>query len=86
MSSITNCPIKYMGTGEKIEAFEGFKADRIASRILGMGDVVGLVEKAQGEVKEEEAKNFAKKIIKGTFGFNDFETVSSNEKNGMEYN
>ena len=72
MSSITNCPIKYMGTGEKIEAFEGFKADRIASRILGMGDVVGLVEKAQGEVKEEEAKKLAKKIAKGTFDFNDF--------------
>ena len=61
-----------MGTGEKLEAFEGFKADRIASRILGMGDVVGLVEKAQGEVKEEEAKKLAKKIAKGTFDFNDF--------------
>ncbi len=72
MSSITNCPIKFMGTGEKIEAFESFKADRIASRILGMGDVVGLVEKAQGEVKEEEAKKLAKKIAKGTFDFNDF--------------
>ena len=72
MSNITNCPIKFMGTGEKLEAFETFKADRIASRILGMGDVVSLVEKAQSEVKEEEAKDFAKKISKGTFDFNDF--------------
>ena len=72
MSSITNCPIKFMGTGEKLEAFETFKADRIASRILGMGDVVSLVEKAQSEVKEEEAKDLAKKIKKGTFDFNDF--------------
>ena len=72
MSSITNCPIKFMGTGEKLEAFETFKADRIASRILGMGDVVSLVEKAQSEVKEDEAKDLAKKISKGTFDFNDF--------------
>ena len=72
MSDITNCPIKFMGTGEKIEAFEPFKAERIASRILGMGDVVSLVEKAQTEVKEEEAKDLAKKIAKGTFDFNDF--------------
>ena len=72
MANITNCPIKFMGTGEKLEAFETFKADRIASRILGMGDVVSLVEKAQSEVKEEEAKDLAKKISKGTFDFNDF--------------
>ena len=72
MSNITNCPIKFMGTGEKLEAFETFKAERIASRILGMGDVVSLVEKAQSEVKEEEAKDLAKKISKGTFDFNDF--------------
>ena len=72
MSDITNCPIKFMGTGEIIEAFEPFKAERIASRILGMGDVVSLVEKAQTEVKEEEAKDLAKKIAKGTFDFNDF--------------
>ena len=72
MSNITNCPIKFMGTGEKLEAFETFKADGIASRILGMGDVVSLVEKAQSEVKEEEAKDLAKKISKGTFDFNDF--------------
>ena len=72
MANITNCPIKFMGTGEKLEAFETFKADRISSRILGMGDVVSLVEKAQTDVKEEEAKNLAKKISKGTFDFNDF--------------
>jgi len=72
MANITNCPIKFMGTGEKLEAFETFKAERIASRILGMGDVVSLVEKAQSEVKEEEAKDLAKKISKGTFDFNDF--------------
>ena len=72
MSSITNCPIKFMGTGEKIESFETFKAERISSRILGMGDIVGLVEKAQTDVKEVEAKDLAKKISKGTFDFNDF--------------
>ena len=72
MSDITNCPIKFMGTGEKLDAFEPFKAERISSRILGMGDVVGLVEKAQSEVKEEEAKDLAKKISKGTFDLNDF--------------
>ena len=72
MSDITNCPIKFMGTGEKLDAFESFKAERIASRILGMGDVVGLVEKAQSEVKEEEAKDLVKKISKGTFDLNDF--------------
>ena len=72
MSDITNCPIIFMGTGEKIEAFEPFKAERIATRKLGMGDVVSLVEKAQTEVKEEEAKDLAKKIAKGTFDFNDF--------------
>ena len=80
MSNITNCPIKFMGTGEKIEAFETFKAERIASRILGMGDVVSLVEKAQSEVKEEEAKDLAKKISKGTFDFNDFRKQLSQMK------
>jgi signal recognition particle subunit SRP54 len=80
MSNITNCPIKFMGTGEKLEAFEIFKAERIASRILGMGDVVSLVEKAQSEVKEEEAKDLAKKISKGTFDFNDFRKQLSQMK------
>ena len=80
MSSITNCPIKFMGTGEKIESFETFKAERISSRILGMGDIVGLVEKAQTDVKEEEAKNLAKKISKGTFDFNDFRKQLSQMK------
>jgi len=80
MSNITNCPIKFMGTGEKLEAFEIFKAERIASRILGMGDVVSLVEKAQSEVKEEEAKDLAKKISKGTFDFNDIRKQLSQMK------
>ena len=80
MSSITNCPIKFMGTGEKIESLETFKAERISSRILGMGDIVGLVEKAQSDVKEEEAKDLVKKISKGTFDFNDFRKQLSQMK------
>ncbi len=69
---VTNCPIKFVGVGEKIEDFEIFHPDRIASRILGMGDVVSLVEKAAEELDEAEAAKLAEKLKKSTFDFNDF--------------
>ena len=70
--SVTGCPIKLLGTGEKIDAIEVFHPERIASRILGMGDVVSLVEKASEVVEEEEAEKLAAKIQKGQFDFEDF--------------
>ena len=73
MRMITGKPIKFVGVGEKIEALEPFHPDRIASRILGMGDIVTLVEEAQHKVDEKEAKKIAKKLKKGKrFDFNDF--------------
>jgi signal recognition particle subunit SRP54 len=69
---VTDCPIKFVGVGEKIEDFEIFHPDRIASRILGMGDVVSLVEKAAEEIDEAEAAKLAEKLKKNTFDFNDF--------------
>ena len=65
MRAVTGCPIKLMGTGEKIDALEAFHPDRIASRILGMGDVVGLVEKAAATVEQEDAERFRRKFEKG---------------------
>src|SRR5688572_8320941 len=65
-------PIKFISTGEKMEAIDRFYPDRMASRILGMGDVVGLVEKAQQNFDEDEAKRLNKKIRKNQFDFNDF--------------
>lgn len=75
MRMITGKPIKFVGVGEKIEALEAFYPDRIASRILGMGDIVSLVEQAQQKVDEKAAKKIAKKIKKGKrFDFDDFLT------------
>jgi signal recognition particle subunit SRP54 len=71
MKSITQLPIKFMGTGEKVEDFEKFHPDRIASRILGMGDVVSLVEKAQENIDEQEAEALAEKMRKANFNFED---------------
>lgn len=65
-------PIKFISTGEKMEAIDRFYPDRMASRILGMGDVISLVEKAQMAYDEEEAKRLSKKIRKNQFDFNDF--------------
>ena len=65
-------PIKYIGTGEKMDAIDVFHPDRMANRILGMGDVLTLVEKAQQNFDEEEAKRLNKKIRKNQFGFDDF--------------
>lgn len=75
MRMITGKPIKFVGVGEKIDALEPFHPDRIASRILGMGDIVSLVEAAQQKVDEKQAKKIAKKLKKGKrFDFNDFLT------------
>ena len=71
MKAVTGCPIKLLGTGEKLDALEAFHPDRIASRILGMGDVVSLVEKAAETIEEEEAEKLAKKIQKGKFDLDD---------------
>jgi len=69
---VVDKPIKFVSTGEKMEAIDRFYPDRMASRILGMGDVVTLVEKAQLAFDEEEAKRLSKKIRKNQFDFNDF--------------
>jgi len=72
IKSVVTKPIKFIGTGEKMDALDVFHPDRMADRILGMGDVVSLVEKAQEQFDEEEAKRLHKKIRKNQFDFNDF--------------
>ena len=72
MRHITQCPIKFLGVGEKIENLEVFHPDRIANRILGMGDVVTLVEKASEEIDEQEAKQMQQKFLKGRFTLLDY--------------
>ena len=72
IKSVVNKPIKFIGTGEKMEAIDVFHPDRMADRILGMGDVVSLVERAQEQFDEEEARKLQKKIAKNQFGFDDF--------------
>ncbi|WP_316819452.1 signal recognition particle protein [Pedobacter gandavensis] len=72
IKSVVNKPIKFVGTGEKMEALDVFYPDRMASRILGMGDVVSLVERAQEQFNEKEAAELQKKIRKNKFDFNDF--------------
>src|SRR5258708_7081617 len=69
---VTHRPIKFAGLGEKIDQFEPFYPDRLAGRILGMGDVVSLVEKAAAAIDEEEAARLEKKLRTATFDFNDF--------------
>jgi len=71
MRAVAGCPIKLLGVGEKPDALEAFHPDRIASRILGMGDVVSLVEKATENIEAEEAEALAKKIEKGQFDLED---------------
>lgn len=71
MRAVTGVPIKLMGTGEKTDALEAFHAERIASRILGMGDVVSLVEKAAENVDQEEAERLAKRMMQGQFDLDD---------------
>ena len=71
MRAVTGCPIKLLGVGEKLDELETFHPDRIASRILGMGDVVSLVEKATENIDEAEAERLAQKVQKGQFDLND---------------
>ena len=72
IKAIVNKPIKFVGTGEKMDALDVFYPSRMADRILGMGDVVSLVERAQEQFDEEEARKLQKKIMKDQFDFNDF--------------
>ena len=72
IKSIVNKPIKFIGTGEKMEAIDVFHPSRMAERILGMGDVVSLVERAQEQFDEVESRKLQKKIAKNQFGFDDF--------------
>lgn len=72
VKEITGKPIKFIGVGEKLEDLEEFHADRIAGRILGMGDILTLVEKAQDQVQEEEAAKLQEKMAKGAFSLEDF--------------
>lgn len=71
MRAVTGKPIKFAGIGEKIDAIEPFYPDRVANRILGMGDVVGLVEKASAAVEKEDAEKMAQRMAKGQFDMND---------------
>lgn len=70
--TVVDKPIKYVGTGEKLDALDVFHPDRMADRILGMGDIVSLVEKAQQQFDEKQAREMQRKIVKNQFNFNDF--------------
>ncbi|MFZ5918652.1 MAG: signal recognition particle protein [Chloroflexota bacterium] len=72
MRAVTGVPIKFLGVGEKTDALEDFFPDRLASRILGMGDVLTLIEKAQTSLDQEQAVGMAKKLVKGEFDLEDF--------------
>ena len=69
---ITGCPIKFIGTGEKVEDLDYFSPQRVAGKILDMGDIVSLVEKVQSHVSEKESKDAYKRFKSGTLDFNDF--------------
>jgi signal recognition particle subunit SRP54 len=86
MRQVTGAPIKFLGTGEKLDALEAFSAARIASRILDMGDVVTLVEKAVENVDREKAEKLAKKLKKGALDFNDLaeQLVQMRKMGGMQ--
>jgi signal recognition particle subunit SRP54 len=73
MRAVTGLPIKFLGAGERTDALEVFDASRVAGRILGQGDIVGLVEKAAEQVDRDEAEKLAKKLAKGRFDFEDME-------------
>ena len=74
MRAVTGKPIKLIGVGEKMDALETFAPERVAGRILGMGDVVGLVERAQEQIEAEQAERMAKRMMKGRFDMNDLKT------------
>jgi signal recognition particle subunit SRP54 len=71
MRAVTGKPIKFAGVGEKMDALEAFQPSRVAGRILGMGDVVGLVERAAQVVEQEDAEKLAAKMAKGQFDLDD---------------
>ena len=79
MTISTGKPIKFLGVGEKISNIEKFSADRVADRILDMGDIVGIVEKAEKEFNQEEAENLAK-VKQGSFDLSDFQKQLSQMK------
>lgn len=72
ISKVTNKPIKFTGTGEKLDALEPFYPERMANRILGMGDILTLVERAQQEMDDKRAEELAQKMAEQTYDFNDF--------------
>ena len=72
LREVTGVPIKYVGTGEKLDALEQFHPDRLAQRILGMGDVLSLIERAQEHVDQEQAARMQSKVVKGEFDLQDF--------------
>lgn len=72
MREVTGVPIKFLGTGEKLNAIEEFHPDRLSSRILGMGDVLTLIERAQEQIDQEEAEKAGKKMLQGDFNLEDF--------------
>jgi signal recognition particle subunit SRP54 len=72
VKAVVNKPVKFVGTGEKMENIDVFHPDRMADRILGMGDIVSLVEKAQEQFDDKEARKLSKKIARNEFNFNDF--------------
>lgn len=78
--SVVNKPLKFISSGEKMDALQVFHPERMADRILGMGDIVSLVEKAQEQYDEEEARRLKKKLVKNQFDFNDFLTQISQIK------
>jgi signal recognition particle subunit SRP54 len=81
--SVTGVPIKFIGTGEKLDALEAFQSDRLASRILGMGDVIGLIEKAEAAFDEKQALKQAERLSKGEFTLEDLaEMLRSSKKMG----
>ena len=74
MRAVTGKPIRFVGVGEKIDALETFEPERVAGRILGMGDIVSLVEKAQETIEAEQAQKMMKRFQKGQFNMNDLRT------------
>jgi signal recognition particle subunit SRP54 len=72
MRAVTGAPIKLVGVGEKLDALEDFHPERVAGRILGMGDIVGLVERAAETIDQAEAERITARMVKGTFDLNDY--------------
>ena len=77
MRAVTGKPIKFAGTGEKLDAIEPFHPSRVAGRILGMGDIVSIVEKAAATIEAEDAERMAERMAKGQFDMNDLRTPAA---------